>query len=122
MDTAIPEVNHPAPAFAKMTVHFARLKEFKYEIPNGVQVMIILAKLLQYMNVVAHLLNINSDNITIQSIERMATMRKDQDPQFSQQQQQQQQQPQKAGSSLLSNKKKKRRGKHSAEGQARQDS
>ncbi|KIK89215.1 hypothetical protein PAXRUDRAFT_14394 [Paxillus rubicundulus Ve08.2h10] len=74
IDTSIPEANHPAPAFAKMTAHFARLKEFKYEIPNGVQVVIVLAKLPQYMNVVAHLLNINLDDITVQSIERMATI------------------------------------------------
>ncbi|KIK75740.1 hypothetical protein PAXRUDRAFT_171885 [Paxillus rubicundulus Ve08.2h10] len=75
MDTSIPEANHPAPAFAKMTAHFVCLKEFKYEIPNRIQAMIVLAKLLQYMNVVTQLLNINSDNITIKSIEQpMATM------------------------------------------------
>ncbi|KIK90737.1 hypothetical protein PAXRUDRAFT_14179 [Paxillus rubicundulus Ve08.2h10] len=74
MDTPIPEASHPAPAFAKMTAHFVCLKEFKHEIPNSVQAMIVLAKLLQYMNVVAHLLNINLDDITVQSIEHMAMM------------------------------------------------
>ncbi|KIK81893.1 hypothetical protein PAXRUDRAFT_154980 [Paxillus rubicundulus Ve08.2h10] len=123
MDTSIPVGNHPAPAFAKMTAHFACLKEFKYELPNSMQVMIALTKLPQYMNVVACLLNFDSDNLSVQSIECMATMawqqhssrrkpneqsankistikRKDADPQFSQQQQQQQQQqPQQQGSS-----------------------
>ncbi|KIK78339.1 hypothetical protein PAXRUDRAFT_773889 [Paxillus rubicundulus Ve08.2h10] len=105
--------------------------------------MIILIKLPQYMNMVAHLLNINSDDITVQSIEHMATMVwqqyssrckpneqstnkittikcKDNDPQFSQQQQPQWPQQQQQGSSS-SNKKKKRRGKCSAEGQAKQE-
>ncbi|KIK82358.1 hypothetical protein PAXRUDRAFT_153860 [Paxillus rubicundulus Ve08.2h10] len=101
---------NPAPAFAKMTVHFTCLKEFKYKIPNRVQVMIVLAKLPQYMNVVAHLLNINLDDITIQSIECMATMAW-----------QQYSSRRKPNEHLSSNKKKKRRGKHSVEGQAKQD-
>ncbi|KIK81090.1 hypothetical protein PAXRUDRAFT_156923 [Paxillus rubicundulus Ve08.2h10] len=74
MDTTIPEGNHPAPAFAKITAHFVHPKEFKYDIPYRVQVMIILAKFPQYMNVVAHLLNINPDDITVQSIDGMATV------------------------------------------------
>ncbi|KAF9229634.1 hypothetical protein BS17DRAFT_812306 [Gyrodon lividus] len=34
MDTTIPENQHSAPTFSKMTAHFACLKEFKYEVPD----------------------------------------------------------------------------------------
>ncbi|KAF9226997.1 hypothetical protein BS17DRAFT_813937 [Gyrodon lividus] len=44
MDTTIPENQCPAPTFSKMTVHFAHLKEFKYKVPDKVQVMIVLTK------------------------------------------------------------------------------
>ncbi|KIK82637.1 hypothetical protein PAXRUDRAFT_153578 [Paxillus rubicundulus Ve08.2h10] len=75
LDTQIPENSHSAPTFAKLTVHFACLKEFKYEIPKGrVERDVVLAKVPQYMNVVPHLLNLNSNDITVQSIECIARM------------------------------------------------
>ena len=43
--TNIPDGNHPAPAFAKLTVHFQHLKEFKFEVSKEIQVLLVLAKL-----------------------------------------------------------------------------
>ena len=34
IDTNIPDGNHPAPAFMKLTAHFQCLKEFKFKVPR----------------------------------------------------------------------------------------
>ncbi|KAF9228900.1 hypothetical protein BS17DRAFT_812847 [Gyrodon lividus] len=68
MDTTIPENQHPAPAFSKMTAHFVHLKEFKYKVPNKVQVMIVLAKIRRYMDTIAQLLNLSSPDSTSTTI------------------------------------------------------
>ena len=79
METNIPENNHPLLSFAKLTHHFARFKEYKYDILSNVQVMIILTKLPRYMDVIAQLLNMcpKEDEIaplSLQKIEDAALM------------------------------------------------
>jgi transposase InsO family protein len=44
MDTVIPGGSDPSPALDKISSHFARLKDLQLEVPEIVQVMIILAK------------------------------------------------------------------------------
>ncbi|KAF9224274.1 hypothetical protein BS17DRAFT_766865 [Gyrodon lividus] len=138
MDTTIPENQHPAPAFFKMTVHFVHFVHLK-ELST------------RYMDTVAQLLNFSSPIsapatteetakfISLSDIEKAATVawqqqnsrrkpteqhankistvkRKGKDPQFSQQQQQQQQH----GGSSEQKKGKGRQGKCSSAGEAKQ--
>ena len=78
MDTIIPKNNHPSPSFAKLTHHFTHLKEYKYDIPSNVQAMIVLAKLPQYMDIIAQLLNMSqadeTNSLSLQMIENAAIM------------------------------------------------
>jgi hypothetical protein len=60
MDTQIPISNHPAPSFAAINNHFALLWEYNYPINEQTQVMIVMAKLTPYMDVMTQLLNIKS--------------------------------------------------------------
>ena len=61
INTNIPDGNHPTPAFVKLTAHFQCLKEFKFEVSKKIQVLLVLAKLPSYMNVVTHLINLAAD-------------------------------------------------------------
>ena len=61
IDTNIPDGNHPAPAFTKLTMHFQCLKEFKFKVSKEIQALLILAKLPSYMNIVTHLINLTVD-------------------------------------------------------------
>ena len=61
IDTNIPDGNHPAPAIVKLMAHFQHLKEFKFEVSKKIQVLLVLAKLPSYMNVVTHLINLAVD-------------------------------------------------------------
>jgi hypothetical protein len=60
MDSQIPEGNHPAPSFAAINNHFALLREYNYPINERPQVMIVMAKLPPYMDVMTQLLNAKS--------------------------------------------------------------
>ena len=64
IDTNIPDGNHPALAFMKLTAHFQCLKEFKFEVSKEIQVLLILAKLPSYMNIVTHIIDIAADKDT----------------------------------------------------------
>jgi uncharacterized protein YlzI (FlbEa/FlbD family) len=57
MDSQIPASNHPAPTFASINNHFALLREYNYPIDEQMQVMIVMAKLPPYMDVMTQLLN-----------------------------------------------------------------
>ena len=78
IDTIIPKNNHPSPSFAKLTHHFTHLKEYKYDIPSNVQAMIVLAKLPQYMDIIAQLLNMGQEDetglLSLQKIKNIAIM------------------------------------------------
>jgi hypothetical protein len=60
MDSQIPASNHPAPSFAAINNHFALLQEYNYLINERTQVMIVMAKLPPYMDVMMQLLNAKS--------------------------------------------------------------
>jgi hypothetical protein len=60
MDSQIPAGNHPAPSFAAINNHFALLQEYNYPIDERTQVMIVMAKLPPYMDVMTQLLNTKS--------------------------------------------------------------
>jgi hypothetical protein len=60
MDSQIPAGNHPAPSFAAINNHFALLQEYNYLIDERTQVMIVMAKLPPYMDVMTQLLNAKS--------------------------------------------------------------
>jgi hypothetical protein len=57
MDVQIPAGNYPAPSFASINNHFALLWEYNYLIDERTQVMIVMAKLPPYMDVMTQLLN-----------------------------------------------------------------
>jgi hypothetical protein len=59
-DSQIPAGNHPAPSFAAINNHFALLREYNYPINERTQVMIVMAKLPPYMDVMTQLLNAKS--------------------------------------------------------------
>jgi hypothetical protein len=60
MDSQIPAGNHPAPSFAAINNHFTLLREYNYPIDERTQVMIVMAKLPPYMDVMMQLLNAKS--------------------------------------------------------------
>ena len=52
MNTSIPDKQDPSPALSKIMSHFIRLKEIGFEIPENVQVMMLLAKAPPSMEVI----------------------------------------------------------------------
>jgi hypothetical protein len=60
MDSQIPAGNHPTPSFTAINNHFALLREYNYPIDERTQVMIVMAKLPPYMDVMTQLLNTKS--------------------------------------------------------------
>jgi hypothetical protein len=60
MDSQIPAGNHPAPSFTTINNHFALLQEYNYPIDERTQVMIVMAKLPPYMDIMTQLLNAKS--------------------------------------------------------------
>ena len=65
MTTTIPDKQDPSPALSKIMSHFIRLKEIGFEIPNNVQVMMLLAKAPPSMEVIVQALCGKKDISTI---------------------------------------------------------
>ena len=55
LDLHIPDSSHPSPAFSKAETLFARLKAAGYELNDKCQAMMLLAKLLPSMNIIAQM-------------------------------------------------------------------
>ena len=55
LDLHIPDLSHPSPAFSKAETLFAHLKAAEYEFNNKCQAMMLLAKLLPFMDVITQM-------------------------------------------------------------------
>ena len=79
-DTTIPEDSHPQVAFVKIRRHLDLLQDYQCEVPASLQSLIVLAKLLWYMDIFTQILNMSTSTKVMPSSVKGKEKEKEEDP------------------------------------------
>jgi len=79
-NTAIPEDAHPQAAFMKIRKHLDLLRDYQCEVPATLQSLLVLAKLLQHMDVFTQILNMSTSTKMTPSFVKGKEKEKKEDP------------------------------------------
>ena len=79
-NTTIPEDSHPQAAFMKICKHLDLLRDYQCEVPATLQSLLVLAKLLWYMDVSTQILNMSKSTKMTPSSVKGKEKEKEKDP------------------------------------------
>ena len=79
-NTIIPEDSHPQAAFVKICKHLDLRRDYQCEVPATLQSLLVLVKLLRYMDIFTQILNMSTSTKVMPSSVKGKEKEKEEDP------------------------------------------